>query len=117
LHKTYAPAAVSEAVKEKALQAAKTLADKVNVVGTFTIEMFVKGEAIYINEMAPRPHNSGHYTIEACNVSQFSQHIRAICGLPLPEVEQLKIGRASCRERGDSTVGGIALMIESAKVG
>ncbi|HZW68475.1 MAG TPA: 5-(carboxyamino)imidazole ribonucleotide synthase [Pseudogracilibacillus sp.] len=89
LHKTYAPAAVSEAVKEKAFQAAKTLADKVNVVGTFTIEMFVKGEAIYINEMAPRPHNSGHYTIEACNVSQFSQHIRAICGLTLPEVEQL----------------------------
>lgn len=89
LYKTYAPAAVSEAVKEKALQAAKTLADKVNVVGTFTIEMFVKGEAIYINEMAPRPHNSGHYTIEACNVSQFSQHIRAICGLPLAEVEQL----------------------------
>lgn len=87
---TYAPADVSEIVKEKALQAAKTLAEKINVVGTFAIEMFVKGNDIYINEMAPRPHNSGHYTIESCNVSQFSQHIRAICGLPLPEVKQLQ---------------------------
>src|SRR5699024_1977661 len=41
---------------------------------------------IYINEMAPRPHNSGHFTIEACNISQFAQHIRAICGLPLMEI-------------------------------
>lgn len=85
---TYAPANVSEIVKEKALQAAKVLAEKINVVGTFAIEMFVKGDDIYINEMAPRPHNSGHYTIESCNVSQFSQHIRAICNLPLPQIEQ-----------------------------
>lgn len=88
LAETYAPAHVSETVKEKALHAAKVLAEKINVVGTFAIEMFVKGDEIYINEMAPRPHNSGHYTIESCNVSQFSQHIRAICRLPLPEVEQ-----------------------------
>lgn len=90
LHITYAPAQVTEVVTEKALEAAKVLAEKINVVGTFTIEMFVKGDDIYINEMAPRPHNSGHYTIEACNVSQFSQHIRAICGLSLPAVEQLQ---------------------------
>lgn len=88
LHITYAPAAVSEIVKGKALRAAETLAEKINVVGTFAIEMFVKGDEIFINEMAPRPHNSGHYTIEACNVSQFSQHIRAVCGLPLPQVKQ-----------------------------
>ena len=62
-----------------------TLAHNMNIVGTFAIEMFVKKEEIYINEMAPRPHNSGHYTIEACNVSQFKQHILAICGLPLIE--------------------------------
>lgn len=85
---TIAPAFVSDHVKQKAIEAAKTLAEKINVVGTFAIEMFVKGENIYINEMAPRPHNSGHYTIEACNVSQFSQHVRAICGLPLPEIKQ-----------------------------
>lgn len=87
---TLAPAKVNETVARKALEAAKSLAEEIQVVGSFTIEMFVKGEEIYINEMAPRPHNSGHYTIEACNVSQFSQHIRAICSLPLPPVEQLK---------------------------
>src|SRR5699024_9186911 len=57
--------------------------------GTFAVEMFVKQDAIFINEMAPRPHNSGHYTIEACNVSQFTQHIRAICGYPLASTNLL----------------------------
>lgn len=86
LAKTIAPAQVSQGIKEKAFEAAKKIAKKLNVVGTFAIELFVQGEKLYINEMAPRPHNSGHYTIEACNVSQFSQHIRAICGLPLMDI-------------------------------
>ncbi|HLR43020.1 MAG TPA: 5-(carboxyamino)imidazole ribonucleotide synthase [Pseudogracilibacillus sp.] len=90
LYETIAPARISDDVKAKALKAAKKLAEAINVVGTFAIEMFVKGEEIYINEMAPRPHNSGHYTIESCNASQFSQHIRAICGVPLQEVKQLQ---------------------------
>lgn len=90
LYETKAPASISSAVAEKAKEAAKKLAEAINVVGTFAIEMFVKGEDIYINEMAPRPHNSGHYTIESCNVSQFSQHMKAICGLPLQEVQQLQ---------------------------
>lgn len=89
LYKTIVPANISQTVEDKAIQAAKQIAEEMNIIGTFAIELFVKNEAIYINEMAPRPHNSGHYTIEACNVSQFSQHIRAICGLPLAEVEQL----------------------------
>lgn len=83
LHATMAPGNVSEQVAMKARQAAKAIAETINVVGTFAIEMFVCGEDVLINELAPRPHNSGHYTIEACNVSQFEQHIRAICGLPL----------------------------------
>ena len=86
LYETIAPARISDELNRKAKDAASLLADKINVVGTFAIEMFVKGEEIFINEMAPRPHNSGHYTIEACSESQFSQHIRAICGLPLPEI-------------------------------
>ena len=90
LFKTTVPAVVSETVERKAFEAAKVLAEKMNIVGTFAIEMFVSGEDIYINEMAPRPHNSGHYTIEACNASQFTQHIRAICGLPLVEIELLQ---------------------------
>ncbi|WP_042141960.1 5-(carboxyamino)imidazole ribonucleotide synthase [Paucisalibacillus sp. EB02] len=90
LFRTTVPASVSVDVQEKARHAAGLLAEKMNIVGTFAIEMFVTGEEIYLNEMAPRPHNSGHYTIEACNISQFAQHIRAICGLPLVPVELLK---------------------------
>ena len=90
LYETIAPAKISDKTAEKARKATKILAEKINVVGTFAIEMFVKGEEVFINEMAPRPHNSGHYTIEACNVSQFAQHIRAICGLPLVEIKQLQ---------------------------
>ncbi len=57
-------------------------------VGMFCVEMFVtEDDKIYINEVAPRPHNSGHYTIEGCITSQFEQHIRAISGLPLGDVE------------------------------
>ncbi|WP_226584371.1 5-(carboxyamino)imidazole ribonucleotide synthase [Halobacillus litoralis] len=83
LHETRVPAEVPGGVVHKAREAVEALAEKIGVVGTFAVEMFVRGEDIYINEMAPRPHNSGHYTIEACSVSQFEQHIRAICGLPL----------------------------------
>lgn len=90
LYQTTVPATISKIVQEKALQATTILAEKMQIVGTFAIEMFVRGEDIYVNEMAPRPHNSGHYTIEACNVSQFTQHIRAICGLPLADVALLQ---------------------------
>ncbi|MEN2768115.1 5-(carboxyamino)imidazole ribonucleotide synthase [Ornithinibacillus xuwenensis] len=90
LFQTKVPAAVSDIVQMKAYEAAKTIAEHMNIVGTFAIEMFVKQDEIYLNEMAPRPHNSGHYTMEACNISQFAQHIRAICGLSLMPVEQLQ---------------------------
>nr|WP_042225239.1 5-(carboxyamino)imidazole ribonucleotide synthase [Oceanobacillus manasiensis] len=86
LYKTTVPARVNETVENKAYEAVTALAEKMEIVGTFAVEMFVKENAIYLNEMAPRPHNSGHYTIEACTVSQFGQHIRAICGLPLAPV-------------------------------
>ncbi|SFE25582.1 5-(carboxyamino)imidazole ribonucleotide synthase [Lentibacillus persicus] len=90
LYKTTVPASISAVVQQKALDAAGSLAEKMNITGTFAIEMFVKGDDIYLNEMAPRPHNSGHYTIEACTISQFEQHIRAICGLPLMPIELLR---------------------------
>lgn len=83
LHASIAPGRVAEGITKKARQAAKAIAEELQVVGTFAIEMFVKDEDILINELAPRPHNSGHYTIEACDVSQFEHHIRAICQLPL----------------------------------
>ena len=84
LHETIVPARIPEETYSKAVEAAKKIADYLELVGTLAVEMFVleNGE-IVINELAPRPHNSGHYSIEACNVSQFGQHIRAICGWPL----------------------------------
>lgn len=84
LHESIVPARVGRNVLEAAEGAAKKIADHLNLVGTLAVEMFVmKDGSIVINELAPRPHNSGHYSIEACNVSQFQQHIRAICGWPL----------------------------------
>jgi len=90
LYETIAPARITKTVEQKAMDAATLLAETIDIVGTFAIEMFVKGEEVYINEMAPRPHNSGHYTIEACNVSQFTNHIRAICRLPLTNVRMIQ---------------------------
>lgn len=84
LHETIVPARISVETYNKAIEAAKKIADYLQLVGTLAVEMFVlKDGQIIINELAPRPHNSGHYSIEACNVSQFGQHIRAVCGWPL----------------------------------
>src|SRR5699024_4298174 len=90
LYQTIAPARITDTLAVKAREAATALAEEIGVVVTFSIEMFVKGEDIYINEMAPRPHNSGHYTIESCNISQFTSHVRAVCGLPIEKIEQLQ---------------------------
>ena len=83
LHLSIVPARIDANLAKKAEEVAATLIEKLDFVGTLAIEMFVVEDDIIINELAPRPHNSGHYTIDACNVSQFEQHIRAVCGLPL----------------------------------
>jgi 5-(carboxyamino)imidazole ribonucleotide synthase len=91
LHETIVPARISNNVKMKAENAAEKIAEALSLVGTLAVEMFVgKDDEIYINELAPRPHNSGHYTIEACGISQFGQHIRAICNWPLKKTDLLK---------------------------
>ncbi|MDE5072652.1 MAG: 5-(carboxyamino)imidazole ribonucleotide synthase [Trichodesmium sp. St5_bin8] len=73
---------------------AQTLLNSLEVVGVFGIEMFItKDKKVLINEIAPRTHNSGHYTLDACEVSQFEQHLRAVCGLPLGNTT-LKVRRA-----------------------
>jgi len=91
LHQTIAPARISERVKRKVEQVALEISESLNLVGVLGVEMFLgDDDEIYVNELAPRPHNSGHYTIEACETSQFEQHIRAICGWPLGSTEQLK---------------------------
>ena len=83
LHRTTWPAEVSPAVATRARELAVSLAEAVDLVGTLTVECFVVGESVLVNELAPRVHNSGHLTLEACSVSQFEQHVRAVCGLPL----------------------------------
>lgn len=81
---TIAPASVAAATAAAALQAARILAEGLQVVGLLAVEFFVTADGgVLFNEMAPRPHNSGHWTIEACRVSQFEQQVRATMGLPL----------------------------------
>ena len=84
LYLSIVPARVSAEVKNKAAEIAQRVAEGLGVVGAIGVEMFLlEDETILVNEIAPRVHNSGHYTIEACYTSQFEQHLRAICGLPL----------------------------------
>ncbi|MBC1907806.1 5-(carboxyamino)imidazole ribonucleotide synthase [Listeria booriae] len=91
LHTTVVPAALDEESIHEAEAIAVKLAEYLHLEGVLAVEMFVTGSgAIYVNELAPRPHNSGHFTIEACNISQFTQHIRAIAGLPLLKPELLR---------------------------
>lgn len=81
---TLAPARVSQKVHQQAIDIARTIAEKLNLVGILAVEMFVlPDQSVMVNELAPRPHNSGHLTIEATHCSQFQQVIRAICNLPL----------------------------------
>ncbi len=83
LHKTIAPAPFIDAHQEQASKIAKTLAEALDVVGLLAVEMFVTEGGLLVNELAPRPHNSGHWTMEGAPTSQFEQHIRAICGWAL----------------------------------
>ena len=87
LDTTIVPARISPAAMEKATAVADKVMKVFEGVGTFCIELFVaKDGEIYVNEVAPRPHNSGHYTIEGCFADQFENHIRAIVGLPFGSV-------------------------------
>ncbi|MCX7788035.1 MAG: 5-(carboxyamino)imidazole ribonucleotide synthase [Spirochaetes bacterium] len=79
-----APARIPPQVAEEACRVARLAVETLDGVGVFGVELFLTAEGkVLLNEVAPRPHNSGHYTIEACLTSQFEQHIRAITGLPL----------------------------------
>jgi 5-(carboxyamino)imidazole ribonucleotide synthase len=77
------PARVPEAIHEKSHQLAMQVAEKLDYIGVLAVEFFVSDGNLLVNEMAPRPHNSGHYTIDACVTNQFEQQVRALVGLPL----------------------------------
>lgn len=91
LHQSIVPARIPYEIEKQAIDIAKHLAESFHLIGTLAVEMFVTDDdMVYVNELAPRPHNSGHYTINACETSQFEQHIRAICGWPLGKTNLLK---------------------------
>jgi 5-(carboxyamino)imidazole ribonucleotide synthase len=82
---TLAPAPLPLPLLAEAADIARTIAENLELIGLLGVEMFVTSEGkILVNEIAPRPHNSGHWTMDACLVSQFEMHIRAVAGLPLP---------------------------------
>lgn len=95
LSATLAPAPGAQALIEPAAQHARAIAEHLDYVGTFALELFVKDGRLLGNEMAPRVHNSGHWTIEGAPCSQFENHVRAVLGLPL----------------GDTSVLGVAVML------
>ena len=91
LHETVVPADIDKTATEGAMDAAKKVMEIFDGIGMFCVEMFVtEDDQILINEVAPRPHNSGHYTIEGCVTSQFENHIRAIVGLPLGDTSLIR---------------------------
>lgn len=83
LHRTIAPASFIDTYQEEAVRTAKTLAEALDVVGLLAVELFVTKDGLLVNELAPRPHNSGHWSMEGAPTAQFEQHIRAICGWAL----------------------------------
>lgn len=106
---TTLPAAISAETEAEARRIAIAATDCLEVVGLLCVEMFVSsdaggnlsGDRILINEVAPRPHNSGHITMEACATSQFEQHVRAICGLPLGDTSMIVPAAAMMNLLGD----------------
>ena len=85
---SFAPALVSEKIFKEAIEITRGVLETLDVVGVMTVEFFLsKDEKLLINELAPRPHNSGHLTIDACAINQFEQQLRAVCGLPLGSTE------------------------------
>ncbi len=84
LYKTTIPCQIKDSARKTALDVSKTIANAVNLIGVLTVEFFVCNDnIILVNEIAPRTHNSGHWSIDACCVSQFENHVRTVCGIPV----------------------------------
>ncbi len=103
---SFAPAFVSERVFNEAIEITRNIAESLGYIGTLCIEFFVtRDEGLIVNEIAPRPHNSGHLTFDACVTSQFEQQLRAVCGLPLGSTELYRPA-AMANLLGESWQGG-----------
>lgn len=110
------PAGIEASLQQEAQQLARTLAERLQLVGLLCVEMFVTADGrLLINELAPRPHNSGHLTIEAATISQFEMQLRAICGLPL-HPPQLIRPAAMVNLLGDLWSGGVPPLAQALSV-
>ncbi len=110
LHRSVAPARVGEAIAREAVAVAHAIAQRLDYIGVFAIEFFVVGnadgaEALYVNEIAPRVHNSGHWTMDGAETSQFEQHIRAVAGWPLGSTGLIGAGAEMINLIGDEILG------------
>jgi 5-(carboxyamino)imidazole ribonucleotide synthase len=104
---TFAPAAIEPALAREAIALASGILHQLDVVGLLTVEMFVTTTGkLLVNELAPRTHNSGHLTIDACATSQFEQQVRAVCGLPLGLTEMRHPAAAMANLLGHLWAGG-----------
>jgi len=83
------PARITDALAQQAREIARAVADRLGYVGVMAVEFFITGGRLMVNEIAPRPHNSGHYTLDACVTDQFEQQVRALAGLPLGDTRLL----------------------------
>jgi 5-(carboxyamino)imidazole ribonucleotide synthase len=102
-----APARVTPALARDAVDATHAVMDALDYIGILCVEFFVARDGrLMINELAPRPHNSGHLTIDACRTSQFEQQLRAVCGLPLGSPEMLAPAASMANLLGDLWAGG-----------
>jgi len=101
------PAAIADRMAREAVDIARQIMEKLDVVGVLCVEFFVtRDNSLLVNELAPRPHNSGHLTFDACVTSQFEQQLRAICGLPLGSTQLLRPA-AMANLLGDLWEGGM----------
>ena len=92
LYKSKIPADISNKISEEAINNAKKIAENFSYVGVLTVEFFLtQKDELLVNELAPRFHNSGHLTIEAFNISQFENHVRAVCNLNTKSIEKFLI--------------------------
>jgi 5-(carboxyamino)imidazole ribonucleotide synthase len=88
---TASPARVDPNIAQEAVSITRAIMDELKYIGVLCVEFFLHSDGrLLVNEVAPRPHNSGHFTFDACVTSQFEQHVRAVCGLPLGATTQMK---------------------------
>jgi 5-(carboxyamino)imidazole ribonucleotide synthase len=95
------PANISRRVHDRAIDVAVGIANAFDLIGLICVEMFVVNDDVIVNELAPRPHNSGHLTIDAFTISQFEQQLRAVCGLPMGDASPVTTGAAMANLLGD----------------